>query len=83
MAGARGIDAQGKKLGVLLHRGIRMRLVIERITLTQPGNGAVFERQSLVTGFIGFLRWTLSLEAPAFWCLIRFVVGVGLASYAS
>ena len=77
MAGARGVELQGEKLGEAAHRGIRMRVVIERIALGTLGERPVSVGQPLAARFVGALR-RFGLALAAVLALMGLVVGVGV-----
>ena len=54
MAGTRRAEMQSEKPCIFLHRGVRMRVVIERVALGKSCLRPVFGRQLLIARLVGF-----------------------------
>ncbi len=65
VAGARCVELECEELGQSPHRGIGVRLVIERIALGTACERTIPERQLLVAGLVGTLRRRFGLALAA------------------
>ena len=76
--GAGRVEMQGEVFGEAQHRGIRVRVIIERIALGASSERPESVRKLLVARLIGAVVGLFGLALTAVRALIRIVVGVGI-----
>jgi hypothetical protein len=73
---------QGEMFREAQHGGIRVRIVVERIALSETAERAQSVREFLVACLVGTLVRLFGLPLTANWGLVRLVVGIGIVVFA-